>query len=71
MHIYLYETLKGLSQVTPFVSIAQAKLATITYREEHPTVGFLEVVSFAQLLTEEERINYKPPTEFPAFAELW
>ena len=71
MHIYLYDALKGLSQETPFVSIAQAKRATIEYKEANPELGFLTVVTFKEPLTEAERIAYQPPTEFPAMSELW
>lgn len=71
MHIYLYEALKGLSVETPFVSEAQARRATIEYKEANPSLGFLTVVTFEKPLTEAERLAYQPPTEFPEFAELW
>lgn len=71
MHIYLYDALKGLSAETPFVSEAQARRATIEYKEANPELGFLTVVTFEKKLTEKERLAYQPPTEFPAFAELW
>ena len=71
MHIYLYNALKGLSQETPFVSEAQARRATIEYKNANPTQGFLQVVTFEKKLTEKERLAYQPPTEFPALAELW
>ena len=69
--IYLFESLKGLSNLTPFVSEAQARRATIEYKEANPELGFLTVVTFAKELTEAERVAYQPPTEFPALAELW
>lgn len=71
MHIYLYEALKGLSVETPFVSEAQARRATIEYKTANPDLGFLTVVTFEKALTDKERLAYQPPTEFPAFAELW
>jgi hypothetical protein len=71
MYIYLYESLKGLSALTPFVSEAQARRATIEYKEANPSLGFLTVVTFDRELTDKERKAYQPPTEFPAMSELW
>ena len=71
MHIYLYDALKGLSEETPFVSEAQARRATIAYKEANPEMGFLKVYTFDKKLTEKERLTFQPPTEFPALSELW
>ena len=71
MHIHLYDALKGLSQETPFISEAQAKRATIAYKEANPELGFLQVVTFDRQLTSAEIEAYQPPTDFPALSELW
>jgi hypothetical protein len=71
-NIYLYSNvLKTLSAKTPFVSVQQAKRATIEYNEQDPTVGYLTVLEFDKELTEKERLAYQPPTEFPSFSELF